>query len=471
MTPIIHAATPAAVPAAMTPSRIRELVRELIDENPFAIRAVLKVLRLEFTPDVPTLAVTREDKPRLLINLKFVAETCATDAHVKAVLCHEFLHVLLRHTDSAGAFTPARHLALDAVINAIIHRQLGPEYSSMMGRYYARETGLSRLLRPMTADEQDALRAAMNRVGPPAPAWALAWHALYQGRLVADDIEELAQAVAAAGAGAQGEGVFALSPGDGPCGRLLGDHDGCDDPLPEALSAALDGALREMNGTGVWRAPHGRSVAAAAAALVAAARAQRLNEWRAHTAALLRRFATPDAKARAHHDHPVGYVAPVLSPHDRRAALRASWSPFIPESVWTDSVRRRGATAQIYLDVSGSMAAETPLLIGLLGQLSHLIRRPFWAFSDVVAPAVIEGGMLRTSTTGGTSMACVLEHIARTRPLAAIVVTDGYIEPVSPQAVRALSATRLHALVTRSGNPAQLRAAGIAYSQLDRVPS
>src|SRR5512143_1999027 len=119
----------------MNEPRFRDLVAELIDENPFAIRAVLRILGIEFTADVPTLAVTCEERPRLLVNLAFVREHCRADTEVKALLCHEFLHVLLRHTEARKPFTPARHLALDAVINSIIHREHGSEYSSMMSRY------------------------------------------------------------------------------------------------------------------------------------------------------------------------------------------------------------------------------------------------------------------------------------------------------------------------------------------------
>jgi hypothetical protein len=112
------------------------------------------------------------------------------------------------------------------------------------------------------------------------------------------------------------------------------------------------------------------------------------------------------------------------------------------------------------------------LIVGLLGQLSAWIRRPFWAFSTRVAPAVIERGVLRADTTGGTSLACVLEHVERTRPPSAVIVTDGYVETIDPKRVRGIAATtRLHAIVTRDGNASTLRAAGIAYSQLGRLPS
>ena len=54
----------------MTPQRFRTLIAELVDENPFAIRAVLKILEIEFTERVSTMAVTREQRPRLLVNLR-----------------------------------------------------------------------------------------------------------------------------------------------------------------------------------------------------------------------------------------------------------------------------------------------------------------------------------------------------------------------------------------------------------------
>ena len=166
------------------------------------------------------------------------------------------------------------------------------------------------------------------------------------------------------------------------------------------------------------------------------------------------------------------FTLPVLSAGDRRAALRARWSPFLPEARWDTPVVKRVGSAQVYLDVSGSMDAEMPLIVALLGRLSRYIRRPFWAFSHVVAPARIERGRLVSSTTGGTSMTCVLEHVARTRPSAAVVVTDGYIERLTPGMVAAaVAATRLHVIVTRDGNPAELQRVALPYTQLSRVPS
>ena len=396
----------------MTPQRFRTLLAELVDENPFAIRAVLKILEVEFTERVPTMAVTREQRPRLLVNLRFVKKHCATDDHVKAVICHEFLHVLLCHTEDKRPLTPARHLAFDAVINAIIHRTFGPSFSSMMGKYYAKADDIRRILRPMNSKELRSSEKFWSKL----PDWVRAWQALYRGQLVADDIEALAERLEkAAGSVTQARaGPFVLAPGgldsiDG----YLGNHDDLGRPLPGELQDALEQSLREMNGSGVWRSPKSRGVGANPYEALFVAKDEPMRRWRNRTLELLKRHLEPDRRSRAREDAPHEYVLPVLSPRDRRAFVRSLWTPFIPEAAWSATVPKRAATANVYLDVSGSMYAEMPQIIALLGRLSRYIRRPFWAFSDCVAPAVIKNGQLVASTTGGTSMACVLEHVAR----------------------------------------------------------
>ncbi|MFO0334250.1 MAG: hypothetical protein ACK53C_04305 [Pseudomonadota bacterium] len=465
----------------MNAFEIRALIGELIDENPFAIRALLKIVAVEFTDAVPTLAVTCEARPRLLINLAFVRRHCRTAEHVKAVLCHEFLHVLLRHTSLPGRLTPARHLALDAVINAIIHRQLGPAYSELMSRYYAAETGLGRLLRPMTDAEArwPHDRAVQARRGA-APRWWSTWQGLYRGTVIADDLEQLAAELAPEAGVLAGDGAVSASvrgaregatPSDGAlpgAGRLLGNHTD-DFESSDALDEALARAGRELNGGGIWRSA-GRGPGAAAYSTLVDARHVALAEWKRRTLEVLKRHLAP-APGSPRSAVPVTARLPVLSPSDRRAFLRATWSPFLPEATWSGIAERPEGRAQVYLDVSGSMNAEMPLIVGLLGSLSRWIRRPFWAFSTVVAPAVIERGQLKADTSGGTSLACVLEHGARTRPSAAVIVTDGYVESITRLQLAATRGTRLHAVVTRDGNPAPLRAAGIPYSQLGRLPT
>jgi hypothetical protein len=274
-----------------------------------------------------------------------------------------------------------------------------------------------------------------------------AWHGLYAGRLVVDDIASLAEDLANDGLSRSGGEPV---PGD-LSGQMLGNHDDLGRAVDGELAEALDRALRQMNGDGIWRSPKDRGIGANPYAALFNAGNEPLRRWKRDTLAVLRRHVTPDRRSRARRDEPRDYRTPVLSVSDRRAFLQALWLPYLPEARWEGTQSRPEGTAQVYLDVSGSMNAEMPLIVGLLGQLSRHIRRPFWAFSDVVAPARIEGGQLKADTTGGTSMACVLKHLAETRPAAAVVVTDGQIEELSRRAVAAARATRLHAIVTRDG--------------------
>ena len=450
----------------------RAMIQELIDENPFAIRAVLKILEIQFTQSVPTLAVTVESKPRLLVNLSFIDAHCHTEKQVKAVIVHEFLHVLLRHTEDKRRMTQARHLAFDAVINAIIHRQYGPDYSAMMSTYYGDATDLKRLLRPMNSREATVYRGGHYAQGR-YPQWAHAWDSLYQGKMIADDIESLAlQIESSQSAGSSQNGIFDLESGTtGEIGDLLGNHDeiGCE--LPEKLQDALEECMREMNGCGIWRSPKSRGIGANPYEALFTEKNEPMRRWEKKTMAILKQHLQPDRKSRTTLDEQLEYRIPVLSPGDRRAFIRSLWAPFLPDAAWSTTVKKRAGTAQIYLDVSGSMDAEMPQIIALLGRLSRYIQRPFWAFSNVVSPAVIEKGQLKTNTSGGTSMSCVLEHIAKTKPVSVVVLTDGYIENVDRALIKKTSSTKIHAIVTRDGSPSALHRAGISYTQLDRMPS
>ena len=454
----------------MTPKLFDALLQELIDENPFAIRAALRILRVEFTEEIATLAVTCETQPRLLVNLSFLIANAHTETQVKAVIIHEFLHVLLRHTEGRQPLTPARHLAFDAVINAIIHRQYGEAYSSMMGKYYYGSRGLQKLLRPMNQIELEWF----NDNSSLAPPWARAWEALYAGRLIADDIENLAETLAdfvLTGQSGKGGGPFTLEKGSLDISDLLGNHADLGQEAEGELAKALDSALKQMNGHGIWRSPHDRGIGGPLADTLFAADNTPMRRWEAKTLVVIKKFITPDRQSRARNEEFWTYRVPILSPADRRAFLRAQWSPFLPESSWEGQRLKQSGTAQVYLDVSGSMNHAMPLIIGLLNRLGRHIRRPFWAFSNEVAPAVIEHGNLKTATTGGTSMACVLEHVAKTRPDAAIIITDGYIEALDRRLVVKAAGTRLHVLVTRDGNPNLINRAGLPYTQLDGVPS
>jgi hypothetical protein len=441
-----------------TDERFDNVLLELIEENPLAVRPVLKILRRRFTEDVSTLAVTLTDPPELLINPNFVQEHCKTEEHLKAVLFHEFLHVILGHTMRFKEVSRVQNVALDAAINAIIFRQCGPEYASLFAEYYAEQTGVAKLLRPRSDKEKLETQKRLAFGSDTRTQLERSWDALYEGKLVSDDVLELAETLAA-----QGEAV--LTKGK----VLIGNHEGVGVPVSGALADAVEEALRQMNGSGIWRAPNGHGVGAYEYRPVFTAADEKLDRWKAQTLNALRKALIPDPRSTLIEHRESFHRLPVLSPKDRRAFLRASWSPFIPEADNASSAEFPLGYANVYLDVSGSMDAEMPLIVSLLNQVRKAIRMPFWAFSTTVSPARIESGRLETASTGGTSMSCVLAHLAKTKPSCAVVFTDGYIEAVDRQMLNNCSGTRLTAIVTRDGNPSALHKAGIPYIQLEKL--
>jgi hypothetical protein len=471
----------------MSPARFHALLGVMIDDNPLAVRALLRILSVVFTDTVPTLAVTLEAKPRLLVNLDFINAHCKDDEQVKAVILHEFLHVLLRHTER---FTPgdlAQHLAFDAVINAIIHRSMGTAYSDMMATFYADVPWPWKLLRPPREPERYGEGSRYYLTQP--------WKALYDGKLCADDLEALArqlrprsqklpklmigghEALPASGSAkfsTQSQtAILCESAADHNSPREVASQPATHSPIASAspaLAEALERALRAMNGHGIWRGPR-PGVGAYRCSLRSAAASRPLQQWRHQTREILARHLQPDTQGAREWVADEAAQLPVLHAGDRRGFARALWSPLLPAVSWPSAQKQPIGTAHVYLDVSGSMYSEMAEIIALLASLGRYVRRPFWAFSDSVVPARIRGGVLETDTSGGTSMACVLHHLRRHRPPAAVVVTDGYIEALEPALVRsALKHTRLHTLVTRSGGTQALRAAGIAYTQLGGLP-
>lgn len=436
----------------------RAITLETIEENPLACRAALAVDRVEFSGEVETLSVSLGRRSVLRANPDFIRRHCATEKHVKALLVHEYLHVALGHTINFGAMTPELNVALDAVINAVIHRKLGGEYSSMMASYYGQATGLLSVLRPMDDGVRRAANAAAREGRPVDPLVSL-HAALYNGTALADDILSIARDLG-------GRRIPRLRDGRP---SLLGDHSGSivrGGGEGEGAGRRLRGALACLDGCGVFRDPH-------------STRPQVLRPtvsvdhipgaWKNSTLSILRRLLTDDPGGGIPEDHETHHFLPVPNCADRRGSLRALWNPIIPEIRWTTANRRRRSSVQVYLDVSASMGSVLGHLVRLLHEFGGHVRRPLWAFSTQVSEASIVAGELRTGTTGGTSLSCVYEHLRKTSPRKALIITDGYVEGTIPPSPLPCV---LEAIIPHDGHDAILAGVhGIPVTRLAPMPS
>jgi hypothetical protein len=446
------------------------VLADFVEENPLACQGLLSVARTVFTSEVPTLAVTlRHDPPQLLVNPSFVAEHVRTEDDLRALLLHEFLHVLLGHTRLFKKMDSATNLGLDAVINHIVQRELGEESGEFFRRYYQPESDEDPrwLLRPhapgdIRPQSQEAARCVMADFqhrgialyGPRAWVIHSVRRGLSLGKVLADDVLDLLESLR-------------IQPPEGL--QFLGSHDAEGDIHP-ANSLRLEQLFQKLDGDGIFRRPGDHGIGASPAAAEWAAVDPHLR-WRASTTKILRRLLVPDPRSRPIHDELASYGLPIATSRDRRAALRALWCPILPNFEWVEERFKPAGRANVYLDVSGSMNQELDLLTGLLWKLRKWIRSPFHAFSNGVYPARIVGGKLQTDTTGGTCFNDVLEHLIRARPGKSLIITDGYIEKPDPDLLRQLRSCgeEIHVLVSAGGSCDAFEKHAIPFTRLQRI--
>ena len=431
-----------------TEKHIKNIIAELADENPLACHALFSITEIEFTEQVPTLAVTLQAKPRLLISKSFCDDHLSSENDLKAVLIHEFLHVLLGHTikyESNDLFT---NIATDAVINAIIHRRYGQQYSDFFTRFYSLP-GITFLLRPPIENEKII---SSESLGEKSVSILNTIHKkVYEGKICADDLTEL---------------LISLQKNK-PTGNIavvfIGDHNLKKD-VSEANSILLDEILKKMDGTMIWskgkRGQNGQINHE-----TKAIESFKMSRWRKQTHDLLRRCLTKDNRSK-YAQHTSTISLPVLNAGDKRSLAKYYLLKGIPIVKNYSTIFTPVGTASVYLDVSGSMHMEIDRLISLLFHFRSYIKHPIWTFSDEVFPASFFNGQLNYKTTSGTQIKCVFDHMRSNRIEKCIIITDGFIESIELEHLQGLNKDQIQFILSSEGSGHVLHTAGMTYQQL-----
>lgn len=422
----------------LSEAQFHNILADLIESNPFACRASLAISDIRFSTKVPSASVSLKRRPVLSVNLDFVNKHCSTEQHVQALLIHEFLHVLLRHTFEIRRLTTIVNIALDAIINGMIHRKLGETYSSLMTTYYANAKGILVILRPPSfIGDFDRLDHETFRI----------WSQAYWGGIQYSDVVEFLKGRSLSRLEkllAQGDTI------------LLGNHDEENildpDDLPEFIRKNLSDTLRQLSRDGIIP---GNTFPPPGTLEVPPATDQASLNWKRQTSSLLKKLLSPNPDNTVRSPSPANAQLPILSHSDRRGVLRSLWNPILADMSWNLSKPSPKQAALIYLDVSGSMTTELELLVSLLLRLGSIIQRPFFAFSTKVHPAEFRKGQLQTLSTGGTLIGPVVDHINRIKPKTALVITDGFLEPLTPLQFNTPH-TRVHVLLTPNGSTQEL---------------
>ncbi len=424
-----------------TEKQMRYIILEMAEENTLACKALFCISRIRFTREVKTMSVNLSRHPELLINLDFCRQHLQRESDVKAVLMHEFLHVILLHTEKYELSNPFLNIALDAIINAIIYRYMGMEYADLFVRLYEWEP-ISMLLRP----------AAGENYRPEADAWNKIHMEIYEGKYCADDLYELLLYIQSESTSAGPENIL-----------LLGQH------TPTEISgesrALLNGIMKRMNGTRIWSKSRLPGIGEAKQREERNARNRKLQNWSTVSRKMLEKCLRPDKRDKSD-TAKAEIVLPAISNTDRHSLARYMYSGLIPFSVNHNLKPIPSEKATIYLDVSGSMNSEIDRIIDLLHHFRSSLKMPLYVFSNDVHEARFSNGQLVFDTTCGTSIEPVFAHIRENDISKCLIVTDGYIAPIEEYTLSGLNRKKIHLLISSEGDPGEFAKAGFPYQQL-----
>jgi hypothetical protein len=429
----------------MTDARLSAVLRERIfDAFPVtqpSFQRLLGLLDIEATAAVPTAAVTLGSRSVLQINPQFVQDNCATDHDLVMLVLHELHHVALGHTRLFPRVTRAQNWAFDCVINAQLARLFPqPQWTRLFRACYRADAFPWALLRP-----PEGWRTP-EEVWLPGRAGEI-HRALYSDHSVsyADLYALLPQLLVA----------------EGNLDGLLGNHgaEAADDLAPDVRRELRDilaewPRVDERSGHDDGGERLTDSVSRADARRQAVAQIRR---------ALLSVAADGEAGAR-------GNFAWQSTPSVLPYAPRLGRSDFVraalghPSLLHETAVPMRRPLAQerthVYLDVSGSMRRELPLIYAALRPLAGLLHPKVHLFSTEVADislAQLARGV--RVGTGGTSFAPVTQHLIDQRIGRAVFITDGWVGDVPAEHARRLSGRRARfaAVVSGHGDPSFTR--------------
>ncbi len=424
----------------MTDARIGTALRSRIfDAFPVtqpAFMRLLALLDIEATDAVPTAAVTLGSRSVLQINPHFVQRMCETDHDLVMLVLHELYHVALGHTRLFPRVTAAQNWAFDCVINAQLARLFPqPHWTRLFRACYRADVFPEALLRPPAGWRTRDERWLPGRVGE-------VHRALYSHHSVSyTDLYALLPQLAAR--------EFRL---DG----LLGNH------AEQQDEGASPDVLRELRGIlADWpmvEKKSGRDDGADASTdTVARAQARR------QAVAQIRRALVSVAivGAAGARGAPVWDAASATLPY----APRPARGDFLRAALGCDSllhevslpIRRPLAQERthVYVDVSGSMEAELPLIYAALRPLAHLLHPRVHLFSTQVADIGLDALARGVRVgTGGTSFAPVTRHLLQRRIRRAVFLTDGWVGEVPAEHARLLAQRRCRfaAVVSAGGD-------------------
>ncbi len=427
----------------------------------YCLPALLSLAEIVETTRVATAAVECTLRPRFLINPEWVSHHADTPEKLVMLTMHELHHVVLGHTRLFPRATPLDNLVFDAVINSMLC-QLFPErpYQALLTDIYSEYKFPECFLRPtnvwiagvrvttppvLLQPEHKHLAPLYERLYTPQGATyeelrqafrgAISDEQFAQVQLLGDHTEENPSSDQESGGSScatdgktagelvalqiESSGEFSEVAGASSAGRL------------ETRSPQLLQEVRRI--VEQWPRPnnpiHGRSLhdLLVSKTVCHAPRSNRgaLNK-------LLRTMSHHSGSGRVHNFQMDGVCveSPIPRLMRRSVVLNAiGAAPLLhQEHLNMKRMVPKGQQVHVYLDVSGSMNDCIEALYGAILDNAQWVHNFVHLFSTRVVDVTLK--QMRAgecSTTGGTCIECVAQHIHKHKVRRAVIVTDGFV--------------------------------------------
>lgn len=320
---------------------------------------------------------------------------------VTCILLHEILHHVMRHLESTGNIGSDAYLSnvvADAFINRLIHL-IDPRLSQFFRDYYDQDKSPALFLR--------------GRPKPPTISDTQMHRLLYQAKISEADLYDYFSR--------QG---LELDPDL----VLVGDHGKAGNPIDEG---AIPELVEEIKNT-LPASNEAGEVANKLEALVEQFVKSRCIDKIGNIDKVFRANLAESCKAQIIQtvlgdikDLPQRRVFMPETVHRQDViSVMAGVDPFLWRSFEPES---KHGSANVYLDVSGSMKKYLDLIYGCCIAFEEYLDTDIYLFSDKISPVTIpELRAGKVKTTHGTDFDCVIEHALDGSACKSILFTDGY---------------------------------------------
>jgi len=390
--------------AQITLDKVRRVLRKTLGWESFTASLITSV---EASHACPTACISKDG--RMQYHPEFVDKYVEDESDLFSLIVHELMHPLFDHfVHGSGKL---ENIGADAVINAIISRVFSRQSNrgKLFRRFYQDE-GMEGLLRPESDMNQGRYAKLYRLLYMTQDTPRLSTGEVIQSLKVLAPENESPEVALLGSHGNEGDG-----PGDA---SESGEAESKDNERTARLAELLLKAAQEQGGQ------HAGQCDSLLQLLVQAARS-----GKSLKKDLLQRYATRRKldKIVEQSQRRSLSVSPIpLHPTKRDLVLMAADIPLFQYHNQLSRPTKDQQGLAVYLDVSGSVLADLPRILGVLHQLRQTLKTIFLFSNKVVEISFTQLMKGELESTYGTDFDCVADSIVENRFDRAVVITDGF---------------------------------------------